>query len=149
MENRFLIPHKYKQIGWVLLIPSVVLGIATIHWDFEFAFLELPFRGSGSLFDKSEYENFTNEIAAIGALAGLMCIAFAREKIEDEFIRKLRMESLMVAVILNYLLLFLAIVFVYGWDFFLVLVYNMYTVLILFIARFSWIKMKQRKMLTS
>ena len=150
MKNRFLLPAHYRKIGWVIFIPFLVLGIFSLHMEFQSDWLDFRVRSKGGgWFDNSEIENFTNELASIGVLIGLIFIAFAREKVEDEFIMKLRLESLVVAVLVNYLLLFFAILLVYGADFIYVWVYNMYTVLILFIARFYWVKARENKMLQS
>ena len=149
MQSRFLLPTHYRRIGWFIFIPFMILGIFSLHMDFEFSWLDFKLRTNGGLFDNPEIENFTNELASIGVLIGLIFIAFAREKVEDEFMMKLRLDSLVVAVLINYVLLFFAILLVYGMDFIFVWVYNMYTVLILFIARFYWVKMRQNKMLQS
>jgi len=150
MKSRFLLPTHYRKIGWAIFIPFLILGIFSFHMEFEFEWLDFKIRTSGGgLFDNPEIENFTNELASIGILVGLIFIAFSREIIEDEFMMKLRLESLMVAVLVNYVLLFFAILFVYGVDFVFVWVYNMYTVLILFIARFYWVKNREDKLLQS
>ena len=117
--------------------------------DFEFSWLSMVIRPEGGFLDSPARENFTNELAAIGVALSLIFIAFSREEIEDEYIMKLRLESLLVAVLVNYGLLLLAIAFIYSMGFFLALVYNMYTILILFIARFYWVKHKQQKLLAS
>ncbi len=144
MKSRFLLPPRYRLVGWLILVPFLVLGILSVHLDYEVPWLGVNVSIPGSFgegfFEDSDYENFTNEIAAIGVLIGLLFIAFSKEKVEDEYIAKLRLDSLLVAVLGNYALLFLAIVFLYGFNFFYALVYNMYTVLILFIARFYWVK---------
>jgi len=150
MKSRFLLPTHYRKIGWVIFIPFLILGIFSLHMEFEFEWLDFKVRsGDGNIFDNPAVENFTNELASIGVLIGLIFIAFAREKVEDEFMMKLRLESLVIAVLVNYVLLFFAILFVYGLDFIFVWVYNMYTVLILFIARFYWVKRRESKMLQS
>ena len=148
MLVHFLFPHRYRLIGWILLVPFMVLGFLTLYNEFEFGFLDVALRSAenSDWLDKPEIENFTNEIAMIGTLVALMFIAFAKEKVEDEYILKLRLDSLLVAVFVNYILLLLAILFIYGLDFVEFLVYNMYTVLILFIIRFTWVKYRQSKM---
>ncbi len=144
MESRFLIAYKYRRIGWIILIPFLILGLLSVHLDYQIAWLgadiNIPGAFGDVLFDEPTHENFTNELAAIGVLIGLLMIAFSREKVEDEYIAKLRLDSLMLAVLGSYALLLVAIVFLYGFLFFYALVYNMYTVLILFIARFNWVK---------
>ena len=69
----------------------------------------------------------------------LILIAFSKEKTEDEMIGQLRLESLQWSVYANYLVLALAIMLVYDSAFFNVLVYNMFTMLVVFIARFRWL----------
>ena len=46
---------------------------------------------------------------------------------------------------INYILLLLAFLFVYGTDFLIVMIYNMFTVLIIFIVRFNYILYKNSK----
>ena len=71
-----------------------------------------------------------------GIITGLLLIAFSREKHEDEFISRIRLESLQWAVLINYLLLIVSAFLVYGFSFMDVMMYNMLTVLIIFIVRF-------------
>jgi FlaA1/EpsC-like NDP-sugar epimerase len=149
MKSRFLLPNHYRKIGWFIFIPFLILGIFSLHMEFEFDWLSFKIRPEAGFLDNLEFENFTNELAGIGVLVGLVFIAFAREKVEDEFMMKLRLESLVAAVLISYALLFLTILFVYGFEFLIALVYNVYTVLIIFIARFYWVKMRQNKMLQS
>jgi len=154
MEPRFLFPHRYKLIGWLLAIPSLILGLSVLIGDFYFDFLtvKLPFEyiftdtftsSSGgdktTLNDSVSVLNFTDEIAAIGSIVGLLFIAFSRVKIEDEYVSKTRLESLQWAIYLNFALLILAIIFIHGMAFFSVIVYNMFTPLIFFIIRFHYI----------
>jgi hypothetical protein len=48
-------------------------------------------------------------------------------------------------VLLNYVLLIICFVFVYGFSFLNVMIYNMFTVLILFIIRFNYILYRSSK----
>ena len=41
MKTNFLFPYKFRLIGWILLIPSVVLGYMVIFEGFEFSFLNI------------------------------------------------------------------------------------------------------------
>ena len=154
MEPRFLFPHRYKLIGWLLAIPSLILGLFVLIGDFYFDFLtiSLPFKyvfsdtfgsssgtGFGHVNDEVSILNFTDEIAAIGTIVGMLLVAFSKVKTEDEYVSKTRLESLQWAIYLNFLLLILAIIFIHGMAFFSVIVYNMFTPLILFIIRFHYI----------
>jgi len=84
-------------------------------------------------------ENYVlDEIASILLITGALLIAFSKEKSEDEFIAKIRLESLVWATYVNYAILILAIMFVYEMTFLWVLVFNMFTLLIFFLIRFNW-----------
>jgi hypothetical protein len=138
MRSTLLLPNKYKKIGIILLIPSLVLGILVRFRDFSFDFLDLPMGkaiSTGSL-NLDEQINLTDELALTGIILGLIFIAFAREKQEDEYINSIRLESLQWAVLINYSLLLIATWLVHGFAYIDVMVYNMLTVLIIFIIRF-------------
>jgi hypothetical protein len=148
METRFLLPNKCKLIGWILLIPSSILGLFVIFNELKFKFLEVrvftissggtAFWDSTNLF-QFEKENITGTIIGIIFLMGALMVAFAKEKNEDEFISKKRLESLLWATILNYLILIFCFIFFYEFGFMYVMIFNMFTILILFIIRFSWV----------
>ena len=63
-------------------------------------------------------------------------IAFSKEKIEDERVAQIRLDSLHFAVYLNYAVLAIQVIFVHGTAFLDVMVYNMFSVLLLFIIRY-------------
>ncbi|MBP8115701.1 MAG: hypothetical protein KAY50_10110 [Chitinophagaceae bacterium] len=139
MKSTLLLPRKFKWIGLLLFIPSLALGIGAIFYDFHFSFLNMP-TPAGKL-NPADY-NYGDEVALTGIVIGLLMIAFAREKHEDEFISKLRLESLQWAVIINYVLLIIATWLIYSWDYLDVMLYNMFTVLAIFILRFHIILLK-------
>lgn len=137
MKNRFLFPHHYRRLGWFIFIPSLILGLACMYGDFSFDFLDLnlKFGKQGNMLNSGTL-NFTDELASIGLIISLLFIAFSKEKIEDERIAHLRLESLQFAVYLNYAILSLQILLVHNTAFFDIMVYNMFSMLLLFIIRF-------------
>ena len=46
MKPRFLFPHRYKLMGWIIALPSILLGLFALFNDFSFDFLtiQLPFK---------------------------------------------------------------------------------------------------------
>ncbi len=147
MKSSLLLPSRYKWIGGIVLIPSLILGILVRFKDFSFAFLTVPegqarVRSTSLNFD--EQINLTDELALTGMIVGLLFIAFAREKQEDEFIGKLRLQSLQWAVLVNYVLLLVATWLVHGFGYIDVMMYNMLTILVFFIIRFHVILFKNR-----
>ncbi|MEO5985212.1 MAG: hypothetical protein ABIP80_06870 [Ferruginibacter sp.] len=149
MSNKLLLPNKYKLIGWCLLIPAIVLGIFLSFTDFHsfpintkvFAIYNQEFLGSSQSFSFIK-TNITSTLVGILFIIGAMFVGFSKEKREDEFIAKLRLSSLLWAVWVNYTLLFLSFLFVYGLGFLTVMMYNMFTILIIFIVRFNYILYK-------
>jgi hypothetical protein len=141
MKNRFLFPHSYRRIGWLLFVPFLVFGLAVLNHDFQFDFLEISFGKSPS---PGTFEsilsvntiNLSDEIATLGMILSLLFIAFSKEKIEDERVAQIRLDSLHFAVYLNYAVLAIQVIFVHGTAFLDVMVYNMFSVLLLFIIRY-------------
>lgn len=154
MKTHWLLPHRYRLMGWFLFIPSAVLGLVARYADFRFEWLGFSWKasapdanlvnkliwwmmgGESLLVNNYNAVNFTDELAAIGIIVGLVCVAFSKEKVEDEMISRLRLESLQWAVYINYIVLGALILLVHGGLFLEVIVYNMFTVLIMFIIRF-------------
>jgi hypothetical protein len=148
MKSYLLLPSRYKWIGAIILIPSLVLGILVQAKDFVFDFLTLPSSpkkdGLSNVFNFDETINLTDELALTGIIVGLLFIAFAKEKHEDEFINKLRLESLQWALLVNYILLLAATWLVHGFGYIDVMMYNMLTILLFFIIRFHVVLFKNR-----
>lgn len=142
MKDVFLFPQRFKVIGLALLLPVLVFAGYVLVTEFEFSFLnwKIPWYpiGAGSILSKGGTDNFTNEIAMILLLVALVFVAFSKTLEEDEYVQKIRHDSLLWSMYVNYGLLFIAILTFYEFDFFNVLLFNMYTPLIIFIARFQY-----------
>ena len=41
MKTRFLFPHVYRKVGWIILVPFILIGIPIVFWNFKFDFLDL------------------------------------------------------------------------------------------------------------
>ncbi len=146
MKTKWLFPHRFRLIGWLIFVPSAVLGLAAMYADFNIGWLvaemlnkPMTIESGNSITHLMDTQNLTDEAAAIGVIIGLLLIAFSREKVEDEMIGQLRLEALQWSVYANYIVLGIAILTVYDMAFFNVMVYNMFTVLLVFIARFRWL----------
>lgn len=68
---------------------------------------------------------------------GLFIVAFSREKVEDEQIWQVRLDSLRWAIFVNYLVLIASLIFVN--DIAHILELNLWVPLIFFIIRFRWV----------
>jgi hypothetical protein len=156
MKPNYLLSNQFKKIGWILFIPSMILGLLFVIFQFQPEFLDMkvfailesgiaPWETNQG-FCVITQTNLADEIIGILLIISLFFIAFSKEKNEDEFISKIRLESLLWATYINYAVLILAILFVYGGSAFWVLVYNIFTILLFFIIRFNWVIRKTRKL---
>lgn len=152
MTTKLLLPSKYKTIGWVILIPAAIMGIVISFTGYEANWFSAKVLSifNDPIFGKKEYFSFvqtdiTNTVVGILFILGGLLVSFSKEKNEDEYISRLRLSSLLWAVAVSYLLLLFAFAFVYGTAFLNVMIYNMFTVLIIFIIRFNYILYKNTK----
>ena len=147
MKTNYLLPNRYKKIGWILFIPGIILGILFLIYEPQPKFLDATvFAIAESLFKFSFIKNNVyDEITALLLIIGPIFIAFSRQKSEDEYISKIRLDSLVWATYVNYIIVILAIIFVYDFGFYWVILLNMFTILIFFIIRFNWALIKSRK----
>jgi len=162
MNTNFLLPHRYKKIGWILLAPALALCVCVRWFDVRLPMNvkvlslwpspipTLP-KGTGvstGLPVRPLYafvmNNLADELTAILAIVALAMIAFSKEKIEDEYIAKIRLDSLLNATYVNYLILIFCILFFYELSFLSVLIYNMFTLLVVFIARYYYVLYKSK-----
>lgn len=133
MKTKWLFPHAYRLVGWLIFIPSFVVGIASLYGALTIQALTLQ-GGLLAGISGDTTNNLTDELAGIGVIIGLLLIAFSKERLEDEMISQLRLEALQWSVYANYLILAIVILTVYDTAFFSVMIYNMFTVLLVFIS---------------
>ncbi len=140
-----LLPKHFRTAGWFLLIPGLLAGFSNYIFNTEPEFLNVTmFAIANAGFYQTTYftlieTNIWQELISLMIIMGGIFIGFSRTDIEDEYIQKIRLEALTWAVYVNYLILILAIIFLYGFTFTDVLVFNMFTILLIFVARFEWV----------
>ena len=130
MKSNYLLPHVYKRVGWFITIPFLLLGLYMTFWGESV--------GAPAWLEKV-FGEFLDELICIALIVGLLLVGFSREKTEDEYITKIRLESLQLSVLTNYALLIICVLVFYGMNFFSVMIYNMFTTLIIFVIRFNFI----------
>ena len=155
MKNQLLFPHRFQKVGWILFVPSLLIGILLLinstlieHlFSFEitsFAFVDMPFLSKSRYFTFIK-QDFLDELVSSTLLISALLIVFSKEKVEDEFIAKLRLDALLWSVLINYTIIFVGILTIYGSAFFLFLVLNLFTCLLLYIVRFNYLYRKYSK----
>jgi hypothetical protein len=139
-------------MGWLILIPSAIIGLITLILEFEpnsFDF-NVPAIFIDELFGNKYFfgivnNNILNEILGVLILLSSLLVAFSKEESEDEYILKIRLESLVWAVYLNYAILLISFLFIFDLSFLWVMIFNMFTILLFFIIRFNWQISKLKK----
>ena len=79
-----------------------------------------------------------NNIAIVGISIGAILVTCSREKVEDEMIQQIRLNSLLIALYINYAILIVCSLTIYDLDFLNVMLYNMFTILLIFMAVYHW-----------
>lgn len=142
-----LLPNGYKKIGWFFLLPSFVAGIITQLFEIKlpvepsisvFGYFGNAFTNASNSFRLDSIELLPNLISVLFLCGGLL-VMFSKEKKEDEFINQIRLHALQFSVFVNYALLLLCILFIHGFAFLDVMVYNLFTIIIIYIVRFQYL----------
>jgi len=80
-----------------------------------------------------------NVIATLVVTIGLLLLAFSKEKLEDEQIVQLRLDSLQWTMYFTYVLFIMIIIFTNSIDLVHVVGINLWLLLVFFIIRFRWV----------
>ncbi len=148
MKTNYLFPNWVKKPALIVLLISILFGLYVLYINndpkiFQFA------RGHSNGIFSSDHINLSNTIAGVLVIISAMLFAFSREKEEDEFLSKIRLESLVWATYVNYGLLLISFLVIYDLNFINVMIFNMFTLLIFFIVRFQIYKYKLQKSLNN
>jgi hypothetical protein len=129
MKLHFLLPNRLKVPALLLLSASVVLFVLVDKANFELSWLH---HESGNLSNN----NLTDELALSGIILSLLGLACCRERLEDEYVRSIRLQSWLSAILINYAILMLMIWTSYGLAFLGILFYNVLTPVIIYLLVF-------------
>ena len=127
-----LFPHSFRRAGWIIFTLSAALG-ATIMLQDSSGILPQSVASQ-----RDCYSYTLNNIAIIGTIIGAILVTCSREKIEDEMISSIRLNSLLTALYIHYAIIVAASLLVYDLEFLNVMLYGMFTILIIFMAVFRW-----------
>ncbi|MCH2197182.1 MAG: hypothetical protein MK081_00230 [Flavobacteriales bacterium] len=155
MKTNFLLSNQYKRVGWFVFIPGLLLGIFFLIFQHNISLFDFNVFSIANqeILSDSDFLSFTennilDEISSILIIIGGLLIAFSKEKSEDEYLSKIRLESLVWAMYVNYTILLLAIISFYGMTFLWILMFNMFTLLIFFLIRFNWVLYKSKRQIS-
>ena len=135
MKPKFLFPYWSRYLGWVLVfahIPVMVIGKQYGMGDHS---------NSNAMFNNGHLLFIGT---ALVMAIGLFLVAFSRERIEDEQIAQLRLDSLRWAVFINYIVLTICLIF--SDDTHHILLMNLWVPLLFFIIRFQWMLYRNNRL---
>ena len=145
MKKNFLFPPICKQIGWILLIPSLVLYVLTLGDVIDDHLLSFPTlclsldkyttQSSGITW---EIQGMLMEITLALLMVSLLFISFSREREEDELITALRFQSFAWAVKINAVLLIVGTWIIFGGLYLYFIIFCLFSIFVLYIGRFEY-----------
>lgn len=158
MKTSYLFPYRFKKISgiffWLVLIATVYsfLNYETVIENDIFRFNVFTIAETG-LISESIFFGLTktyilDEILFIILILSALIYAFSKEKIEDEMVSKIRLDSLVWATYFNYIIIMLCYTFLHGFTFMFVMMIALFSHLLFFIVRFRWMMYKQNKSLS-
>jgi hypothetical protein len=144
----YLFPNKFKSIsGWIFIV-TVLFG------SYYIFFTDVESMGAGlftvkvpavihdDFFSSDKgfwiYNNIFDELLTILIILSGFIYGFSKEKIEDEFISKMRSDSLAISLYINFGILVLATIFVYGLPYLNVMMIQLFSILVFFNLIFTW-----------
>jgi hypothetical protein len=133
-KPKYLLPYSSRWIGLALILVHIPVKLM---WDAHYPGGHHNPPGSESVLFSPPHLFFIG--TALMVLVGLFLIAFSKEKIEDEQIVQLRLDSLRWAIYLNYAILLFGLVFTNGGESNHILMLNIWLPLLFFILRFQWV----------
>jgi len=112
------LPYQFKKIGIIIVLLGIVLSFAAGANDMEKGFVD-GYNWASVIDSPTNYNigltrsykqilspklaNTLNWISMVVSFSGFLLYIFSREKIEDEFIRKLRYQSMEKSLIISWL----------------------------------------------
>ena len=143
MRTNYLFPFKTRYFGLALVLVHIPIKLL---WD---ALYPGGYGQEDSTVAKEGFLFSPPHLFFIGTtlmvLVGLFLVAFSKERIEDEQIVQLRLDSLRWAIYLNYAILLFTLVFTHGGESNHILMLNIWLPLLFFILRFQWVLYKLKR----
>ena len=135
----YLFDNKYKKISGLVFYLTSIIGLYLLITDkiFDLFTLNVYSLFSESISDLTYgggwIENGLGDeiFTTIIIISGLIN-SFSKEKIEDELISKIRLESLTMSLFISYSLVIISTFLIYNLSYMYVLVFNLFLIILLF-----------------
>jgi len=156
MKTRIkLLPYRFKIVGWILTIPAFATGLwfMIAEPDFEAMTFMVPAiigETDGSFIGETGYfimnrNNLMDELIGTVLMAGLLLLCFTRERQEDEYIARVRYESMQWAVLVQMLVFIIAMLSIYGLPFWNFMLVNLFLLPLVFVIRYYFLIFKMNR----
>jgi hypothetical protein len=147
MMKMFLLPYRFKLVGWILVIAALILTGFYMWFDFN---LKMPVFALISSFLETRMlvtfrTNVADELIMLLFIIGMGMAVGSKERIETEAIVKVRAAAMIKALFTNSILLLISVLFVYGSVFITILVLNLVSFQVFYLLFFYNIKRKARE----
>lgn len=119
----FLFPHTFRPIGWIILVPTLILGILLLD---------------GILSVDGSVETILTDTAIIGIALGSIFITCSRERIEDEMTSSIRLKALLTSLYTYIVFLVIWTLAVNGMAYLYVMAASLVMLPIIFVVRFRY-----------
>lgn len=126
----FLLPHTFRPIGWIVLVPTLILGILLITNAFSVGGI---------------VETILDDTAIIGIALGSVFITCSRERIEDEMTSMIRLKALLTSLYTYVIILILATLAINGIPYLYVTMACLVMLPIIFVVQFEYEMHKYNK----
>ena len=152
MKKNYLLPHNFKMIGLIMLVPFLAACIWLLLGPCEgdWFIVDVPALFTLDIASTSEWFGMTstdpvNEICMLGLLVSLVFIALSKEKDEDEMTAVVRMQSFVWSFWCTAVLMLIAILFVYDLAFMYFAFASVFVCFIMYICKFNYEMIKIRR----
>lgn len=152
MYTKLLLPNRYKRLGWIIFVPCLILTILSIlqispalsffdgeHILSKWTTLVVSEQSSLAKALDGQSNDLAGEILMTLTALGFFFVAFSRERTDDEWIMRVRLESLLWGFYIHLAGFLVAAWLSYSLAFYVFLSWNMLTAPLVFLARFHWI----------
>lgn len=129
--KKFLFPHVFSRIGWIILVPTLLLGVILL---------------SDILNIYGIMETVIADTAIIGIAIGSLFICCSRERIEDEMTSTIRVNSLLTSFYTYIVFLIICTLAVNGIAYLYVMAASLVMLPMIFVIRFRYEMHKYYKM---
>jgi hypothetical protein len=143
--NYHLLPYRFKWLGLFLVLAGLA-GLVFYLW-FDFIVTIPVFALVTSYLETSWFTiirtNIADELIMLLLTTGFSLICFSRERKESENLDHIRATALWKAVMTNTIFLLFSILFIYGNGFLAVILLNLFSLFIFYLAFFYFLKRKE------